>query len=424
MKYKHPPIIPGQRPTSQFLLDLLIRQGPVFWNWTVLPLLPAVALGYCLLVALFLVGWHEGTFQQHIPALAGRCVVLLISLIIAKVITDLKMPMTFSTVPLFMWISMLSVWCITRTRVRAVEGGEEPKLKKFCMRGKLVLVTGANTGIGLETVRRLVKEGARVIMACRSQEKAHEAMEDIKEYHFKRRLLIEDSQLMFLSLDLADFDSVRKAAKTVLDMKLPLYCLINNAGIMMAEKKLSKDGNELCMQANHLGHYLLTRLLLSNLQETPGARVLNVTSSTYALANKGVDLDDLMCDKTRQYTLFGQYAQSKLANILFTKELAKRHDKLRCYAIHPGLVRTDVVRNMPPLLYYPNLVFGLVLATLQKKPEQGAYTSIWAACTDHPPINGSYLVNSKVAATNACATDEVQAAKLWDVSETLVGIKK
>jgi NAD(P)-dependent dehydrogenase (short-subunit alcohol dehydrogenase family) len=305
-----------------------------------------------------------------------------------------------------------------------VEGGEEPKLKKFCMRGKLVLVTGANTGIGLETVRRLVKEGARVIMACRSEEKAYEAMEAIKEYHFKRRLLIDDSQLIFLSLDLADFDSVRKAAKTVLDMNLPLYCLINNAGIMMAEKKLSKDGNELCMQANHLGHYLLTRLLLSNILETPGARILNVTSSTYALANKGMDFDDLMCDKTRHYSLFGQYAQSKLANILFTKELAKRHDKLRCYAIHPGLVRTDVVRNMPPLLYYPNLVFGFILATLQKTPEQGAYTSIWAACTDNPPLNGSYLVNSKVSATNALATDEVQAAKLWDISETLVGIKK
>jgi retinol dehydrogenase-12 len=338
--------------------------------------------------------------------------------------TDLKMYMMFATVPLFLWITMFSFWSINKTRIVAVEGGEGPKLNKFCMRGKTVLVTGANAGIGLETVRRLVREGARVIMACRSQEKAHQAMEDIKDYHFKHRLLIDDSQLMFLSLDLADFDSIRKAAQIVVHMTPPLHCLINNAGVMMGKKQLSKDGNELCMQANHLGHFLLTRLLLPKLLETPGARVLNISSSTYTFANKGMDFDDLMCDNTRQYTLFGQYAQTKLANILFTKELAKRYDKLRCYAIHPGLVRTDVVRNMPPCLYFPNLVFGCIIATLQKEPEQGAYTSVWAACTDSPPINGSYLVNCKVAPTNACATDDGQAAKLWDVSEALVGLKK
>ena len=137
-----------------------------------------------------------------------------------------------------------------------------------------------------------------------------------------------------------------------------------------------------------------------------------------------MDFDDLMCAKTRKYTLFGQYAQSKLANILFTKELTKRYDKIRCYAIHPGLVRTTVVRNMPAWLLYPNIIFGVILATFQKKPQQGAYTSIWAACTDNPPINGSYIINSKVADTNSHATDEVQAAKLWDASEILVGIKK
>lgn len=423
MKYEHPPIQPSERPSTQFLLDFLISYGAEFWNWTAVPFGPALALVYNLAVALFLVGWHEGTFKQHVSSLVGRSVVVGISIFIAKVLTDLNASMTFATIPIALWTLTVGLYCITQTRSKVVEG-DEPKFNHFVMRDKVVLVTGANTGIGLETVRRLVQEGARVILACRSEENAHTAIEEIKNFLFKRRLLIDDSQLIFLPLDLADFTSVRKAVEIVLNMHLPLHCLINNAGIMMGEKKLSKDGNELCMQANHLGHFLLTVLLLPKLHETPGARVLNITSSTYAIANKGMDFDDLMCEKTRKYTLFGQYAQSKLANILFTKELAKRYDKLRCYAIHPGLVRTNVVRNMPAWLFYPNAIFGIILATFQKKPQQGAYTSIWAACTDNPPVNGSYLINSKVADTNSHATDEVQAAKLWDASENLVGIKR
>jgi len=424
MKYKHPPIYPGARPSSQLLLDFLISFGPAFWNWTAVPLGPALALLYNVAAALFLVGWNEGTFQQHVPSIVVRTAVLLLSLAAAKALTDLHAPMIFGTVPVFMWTFMIGAYSISRTRLYVVEG-VEPKLERFCMRGKVVIVTGANTGIGLETTRRLVKEGARVIMACRSEENALEAMEEIKEYYFKRRLLIDDSQLIFVPLDLADFASVRNAANTVLQMDLPsLDCLINNAGIMMGEKKLSKDGNELCMQANYLGHFLFTTMLLSKLEENPGARVLNITSSTYAIADKGMDFDDLMCEKTRKYTLFGQYAQSKLANILFTKELAKRHDKLRSYAIHPGLVRTDVVRNMPAWLYYPNIVFGFIVASLQKMPVQGAYTSIWAACTNNPPANGSYLVNSKATTTNSFATNEAQAIKLWNLSEELVGLIK
>ena len=405
------------------MLDFLISYGAEFWNWTAVPFGPALALAYNLSVALFLVGWHEGTFKQHIPSLLGRSAIVGISMLTAKVLTELNASIIFATVPFALWNLTIGFYCIRLTRLKVVEG-DEPKFKKFVMRDKVVLVTGANTGIGLETVRRLVKEGARVILACRSEEKAHEAIKEIKDFHFKRHLIIDDSHLIFLPLDLTDFTSVRKAVEVVIDMNMPLHCLINNAGIMMGDKTLSKDGNELCMQANHLGHFLLTVLLLPKLHETPGARVLNISSSTYAIANKGMDFDDLMCAKTRKYTLFGQYAQSKLANILFTKELTKRYDKIRCYAIHPGLVRTTVVRNMPAWLLYPNIIFGVILATFQKKPQQGAYTSIWAACTDNPPINGSYIINSKVADTNSHATDEVQAAKLWDASEILVGIKK
>jgi NAD(P)-dependent dehydrogenase (short-subunit alcohol dehydrogenase family) len=167
---------------------------------------------------------------------------------------------------------------------------------------------------------------------------------------------------------------------------------------MMGEKRTTKDGYELMMQANHLGHFLLSCLLLENQKQE--CRVITVSSSTYGLAKNGFDFDDMFCDASRNYTLFSQYAQTKLANILFAKELAKRHPNVQSWAVHPGLVRTDVVRNMPWYLYYPNIIFAVAIAALQKQPKQGAYTSVWCAASDPPPANGTYLVNCKVHETN------------------------
>jgi NAD(P)-dependent dehydrogenase (short-subunit alcohol dehydrogenase family) len=174
---------------------------------------------------------------------------------------------------------------------------------------------------------------------------------------------------------------------------------------MLGNHQTSVDGYELTMASNHLGHFLLTQLLIPFLRRSKDPRIIQVTSSTYVLANKGIDLEDLFCTRgRRKYTLFGQYAQSKLANILFSLEFHRRelqhphtHPHIAIFNVHPGLVRTDVVRNMPWYLKYPNTVFGFVLALLQKTPEAGAYTSTY--CATSPGLqekSGCYFVNSTV----------------------------
>jgi Dehydrogenases with different specificities (related to short-chain alcohol dehydrogenases) len=209
---------------------------------------------------------------------------------------------------------------------------------------------------------------------------------------------------------------------------------------MMGTRKENKDGHELTMACNHLGHFLLTCLLLDKLRASEyGGRVIVVTSSTYVLAKDGIDLDDLHCRK-KKYTMFGQYAQSKLANILMGKELARREqtqkpqlqpkddmDKsppvVAVHMVHPGLVRTDVVRNMPWYLKYPNMVFSLVLMTLQKSPEAGAYTSVYCALDESlRGRSGEYFSNSRACPTNIHAKDEEKAKLLWEKSCELVGL--
>jgi retinol dehydrogenase-13 len=236
----------------------------------------------------------------------------------------------------------------------------------------------------------------------------------LKSFAVSERKSME-ARLHFLALDLSDFESVRKAVRTFQDMNLSLHVLINNAGIMMGTKATSKDGHELMMQANHLGHFLLTLLLLPKLQETKGGRVLTVTSCTYALARQGFDFDDMFCDTTRPYALFGQYAQTKLANILFCKELASRYPNLVSLCIHPGIVRTDVVRNMPWWMRHGDAAFGFILSLLEKTPAQGAYTTVWSAVTKDLPPNGSYLVNSEAVPVKPIAINEKVSRLMSDL---------
>jgi NAD(P)-dependent dehydrogenase (short-subunit alcohol dehydrogenase family) len=365
--------------------------------------------------------------------------------------------------------SLISSFYLIRQTRRVVAGPKPPfelendnnnnnndESDDLSMTNKIVLITGANTGIGKETARQLAARGATVILACRDERKAKQAILDIvqsntnssKSQQQRRQQSNGRANLFFLQLDLSSFESVRKAAETFVTMDLrndttnnnsnynyntaattnKLDVLINNAGVMFSEKQMSQDGFEMCLQANHLGHFLFTLLLLPHMNHPnprSKARILNLTSITYkmATANGGeFNFHDYNCND-RPYTLFTTYSQSKLANILFTKELARRYpDTITSLAINPGIVRTDVTRNMSSFLQYGNYLFGFLVRWYQKNPAEGAYSSVWAATTPGTTglTNGSFISNSRPEPTLEYCQNEAAAKKLWEWSEQMV----
>ncbi len=421
---------------------------------------PALSTLYIVSVQAFNAGWHECSWCHLAKPISLRVALLVVAIAILATMhypnneeipedseTDSSNsnPQRAYLLPSIL-MPILSVLSIYRTRKLFVQG-PKPKFKN--MDGKVCLITGANAGIGKETARQLLEMGATVIMACRSEQRAKDAKEDIlssmkqdKKQNDDMTLLHKGTaksvkeRLLFLECDVSNFDSVRKAVSVFNDMKLPLHILVNNAGIMMGQRKTVSWGSksyELNMACNHLGHFLLTNLLLPKLREEEDARVIIVTSSTYVLASSGIDLDDLNCER-RNYTMFSQYAQSKLANILMGKELLQREKIISSnsssspggvsvFMVHPGLVRTDVVRNMPWYLKYPNIMFSFILATLQKTPAAGAYTNVFCATSDEAiKWNGEYFSNSEPFPTNKHANDVRDAEKLWQLSEDMVGL--
>jgi NAD(P)-dependent dehydrogenase (short-subunit alcohol dehydrogenase family) len=385
----------------------------------VLPLVgPLLAFLYDVAVLIFLASFGEITWGSKISSLLLRLALLAASIAVGVGLCEGEAPLLSATLSVSAVLLILSIYLIIRTR-RDDISGPVPHLPS--MKGKVAIVTGANTGIGKETARLLAQQGATVVLACRNENKALQAMEDIEQAIWRsEQVRLPRDQLRFLPLDLSDLASVRRAAAQFQETNLPLDVLINNAGLMTAKRTITKDGHELCFQANHLGHYLLTRLLLPKLQETQG-RILNLSSITYTYAEY-FDFDDIRCEN-RKYTLFGQYAQSKLCNVLFTKELARRYPTIQSFAVNPGIVRTDVTRNMPVVLRVGNFTCGVVVSWFQKTPQQGAYTSVWAACCEVGP-NGSFLANSRVAETNDYAKNEDDAKILWKVSADLVAFKQ
>ena len=209
--------------------------------------------------------------------------------------------------------------------------------------GKTVIITGANTGIGLETAVDLAKRNARVILACRSVERGESAVVEVKERS-------GSDNVLFVQLDLASLDSVRKFATKILEEEPRIDILINNAGVFNNAYTKSADGFELTFAINHLGHFLLTSLLLDRIKEAPSARIVNVSSRTYRRAQ--IDFNDL--NSERSYGAMKAYGRSKMANILFTHKLAKelQGTGVTVNAVHPGAIYTNIFRQ--------NLNFGLV----------------------------------------------------------------
>ena len=267
---------------------------------------------------------------------------------------------------------------------------------------RTVVVTGANTGIGLATASALAGQGWRVFVACRSERKGAAAVASIKA-------TTGNDAVFLLMLDLADLASVRDCAKSFLEPYEPLHVLINNAGVA-GRRGLTKQGFELMFGVNHLGHFLLTQLLLERLVSSAPARVVTVSSDAHYNA-RGIDWDALR-RPARGITGLDEYAVSKLCNVLFSQELARRTEGtgVHSYALHPGVVASDIWRRVP----WP--VRPLVTRRMLSV-DQGAQTSLYCATSDSVAADsGLFYDQCALREASSVATPELGRA-LWERSE-------
>jgi len=268
------------------------------------------------------------------------------------------------------------------------------------------LITGGNTGIGLATATALARDGGRVYIACRSAAAGSAAVERI-------RAESGSAEAWLLPLDLASLDSVRACAAAFLDSGEPLHVLVNNAGVG-GVRGLTADGFELHFGVNHLGHFALTQLLLPRLSSSgPGARIVNVSSEAHYQA-PGIDFTAVR-RRTASFTGMREYAVSKLCNVLFTQELARRHTDVHSYALHPGVVASDIWRRVPRLAR--PLITRRMLTI-----EQGAVTSVY--CATAPEVaqdSGLYYDKSAARPASTVATQQL-AALLWKHSADWTGL--
>jgi retinol dehydrogenase-12 len=274
------------------------------------------------------------------------------------------------------------------------------------LQGKTVIVSGANTGIGRVTAMELAAKGAHVVLAGRSESKTRPVLDAIRATGGKAD---------YLPLDLADFASVRAAARAFLDRDLPLDILVDNAGLAGAHG-VTKDGFEVTFGTNHLGTYLFTRLLLPALERPATSRVVVVASRGHYRA-PGIDWDAVR-KPTRTTTAFPEYCVSKLANVLFAKELARRAPaRVHTYSLHPGAVASDVWREVPWGLRHLMKLFML-------SNEEGARTSLHCATSDEArDQTGLYSDESRERTPSRLALDEALARDLWERSAAWVGLE-
>ncbi|KAK3774917.1 hypothetical protein RRG08_007274 [Elysia crispata] len=279
--------------------------------------------------------------------------------------------------------------------------------------GKTVIITGANTGIGKETAEDLARRGGRLILACRDVTKGNNAVQEIIRE-------TGNNNVFCWELDLSSFKSIRKFAEKFNESEPRLDILINNAGIMMCPRMLSKDGLEMQLGVNHFGHFLLTNLLLDKLKSSSPSRI--VILSSIAHLHGSINFDDLNSEKS--YGRIAAYGQSKLANILHALELAKRlkGTGVTANSLHPGAVDTELARHSVTGIF--RLLLTPLYSVFVKSPLQGAQTSIRLAVDPAlETVSGKYFSDCKETKTSAAAQDVAAAKRLWEVSEKTTNSK-
>jgi len=289
------------------------------------------------------------------------------------------------------------------------------------MHNKVVLVTGATGGIGKETAKALARAGATVILSGRDAGRLAAAVTDVRSDPADTAGSVEG-----LAMDLASLQSVRAAAAELLERWDRLDVLINNAGVILSGRQLSPEGYELTLATNHLGHFLLTDLLLDRLKASAPSRIVNVSSTAHRGA-RSMGFDDLHSEKS--YSAMGAYNRSKLANVLFTRELARRLEGsgVSAFAVHPGVVRTGWGKGGDTRGGL-NLFLALALP-IQISPKMGAAASVYAATQPSLEADSGAFFQRLVfgnfgpvhkAQTSSAGQDDAGAAHLWDLSEEMV----
>jgi NAD(P)-dependent dehydrogenase (short-subunit alcohol dehydrogenase family) len=289
--------------------------------------------------------------------------------------------------------------------------------------GRIAVVTGANSGLGLVTARELARKGALVVLACRNLEKGRAALADVAAAASGPEPELEE-------LDLASLSSVRSFAERFESNHDQLALLLNNAGVMAPPRRLTADGFELQFGTNHLGHFALTQLLLPRIEGREDARVVTLSSNAHKTV-RGIAFDNLNGD--RRYFRWNAYGQSKLANLLFALELDRRlraqGSTVKSLAAHPGYAATNLQSAAAPL--FDRLVMKVANAVVAQSDEMGALPVLYAAT--EPGLEGGTYVgpdglgeqrgHPKVVQPNRAARNEDTARRLWDVSEELTGVR-
>eukprot|EP00386_Alphamonas_edax_P006256 GDKI01020321.1.p1 GENE.GDKI01020321.1~~GDKI01020321.1.p1 ORF type:complete len:331 (+),score=90.97 GDKI01020321.1:183-1175(+) len=287
--------------------------------------------------------------------------------------------------------------------------------------GKVFVVTGSSAGIGLETAKALARQGGHVIMACRPGEKAQKAYKSVVRS-------VPNGKVELLGLDLSSFESIREFAEQFKAKRLPLHVLINNAGLGVCPRTLTRDGHEAVFGTNHLGHFLLTNLLVDLLQATGGqqARVVNVASEAHRLFvyPEKIPFDDLK--QERAYGQWKAYGMSKLCNVLHAKllndKLQQKKSNVTAYSVHPGGIITDIGRHASWGMLLLACLFYPLIWLLFKSIPQGAATTVFCAVDPRASADpGMYFADCNIAHTPATSTQEYAAMgeRLWDVSAKL-----
>ncbi|KAF9872684.1 retinol dehydrogenase [Colletotrichum karsti] len=284
--------------------------------------------------------------------------------------------------------------------------------------GKVIIVTGGNIGLGKETITQLSKRNpAHIYLAARSKSKALAAIDDIKKE------VPNAAPITFLELDLASFESVKRAAKEFLSKEERLHLLINNAGIMAWPAGLTKEGYEVQFGTNHMGHALFTKLLLPTLQKTAKSdkdkdvRIISLSSAAEAWPPRDVyNFEQLKTDMAANGT-WERYGASKLANIHHSRALAKRYPELRCISVHPGAVSTNLGNQlMASWPLFKPLIYG-ALWLITKSVNEGAKNQLWAAVSPDAKTGVFYWPVGVTGKDSKLAKDDELAEKLWDWTE-------